>query len=136
MADTQADATTAYITEQLRGGVAPQAIVSALIAAGWTRGEADAAVASHTRVVPQTLQSAANTFSFPRQPAASPRNNSAAFRHMIVGGLWCGGGIAITAITYALADNNGGGTYVVAWGAIIFGGIQFLRGLFGVMAGN
>jgi hypothetical protein len=47
---------------------------------------------------------------------------------MLVGGLWCVGGILVTAITYSAAQ--GGGHYVVAWGAILFGGIQFMRGLF------
>jgi hypothetical protein len=46
---------------------------------------------------------------------------------MISGALWCIGGIAVTAITYQAA--SGGGTYVVAWGAILFGAIQFFRGL-------
>jgi hypothetical protein len=48
-------------------------------------------------------------------------------RNMVVGGLWCLGGTLVTAVTYAAAQ--GGGTYTVAWGAIVFGGIQFLRGL-------
>ena len=46
---------------------------------------------------------------------------------MMVGGLWCVGGILVTAITYSAA--SGGGHFVVAWGAILFGGIQFLKGL-------
>jgi hypothetical protein len=53
-------------------------------------------------------------------------SRAAAKRDMMVGGLWCGGGILVTALTYKAA--SGGGSYVVAWGAIIFGGIQFLRG--------
>jgi hypothetical protein len=48
-------------------------------------------------------------------------------RNMIVGGIWCVGGTAVTIGTYTAA--SGGGTYVVAWGAIIFGGYQFLKGL-------
>ena len=56
-------------------------------------------------------------------------------RDMVVGGLWCFGGIAVTAITYASAS-EGGGRYVMAWGAIIFGGIQFIRGLIRVSAGR
>ncbi|MDI1481492.1 hypothetical protein [Polyangium sp. y55x31] len=56
-------------------------------------------------------------------------------RDMVVGGLWCVGGIAVTAITYASAA-NGGGRYVMAWGAIIFGGIQFVRGLIRFAAAN
>lgn len=48
-------------------------------------------------------------------------------RNMVVGGLWCGGGLVVTLYTYAAV--SGGGTYVVAWGAILFGGIQFLKGM-------
>jgi hypothetical protein len=50
---------------------------------------------------------------------------------MIFGALWCIGGIVITAVTFGAA--SGGGTYVVAWGAIIFGAIQFFRGLAGTV---
>jgi len=46
---------------------------------------------------------------------------------MIYGALWCGGGILITALTYTMAI--GGGTYIIAWGAILFGAIQFFKGL-------
>jgi len=55
------------------------------------------------------------------------RPHGKASRDMVVGGLWCGGGILVTAATYSSAA--GGGSYVVAWGAILFGGLQFLRGL-------
>lgn len=47
-------------------------------------------------------------------------------KDMLVGGLWCVGGLVVTIATMAAA--SGGGTYVVAWGAIIFGAIQFIRG--------
>lgn len=48
-------------------------------------------------------------------------------RDMIYGALWCIGGILVTVITFLMA--SGGGTYVVTWGAIIFGAVQFFRGL-------
>ncbi len=49
---------------------------------------------------------------------------------MIIGGVVCLIGIAITAITYANASSKeGGGTYIVWWGAIVFGAIDFFRGL-------
>jgi len=54
--------------------------------------------------------------------------NGMAKRNMVVGGLWCVGGIVVTAVTYSQAS-SGGGRYVMAWGAILFGGIQFVRGL-------
>jgi len=48
-------------------------------------------------------------------------------KDMLYGGLWFFGGLIVTIVTYSSA--SGGGRYVVAWGAIIFGGIQFFRGL-------
>jgi hypothetical protein len=59
------------------------------------------------------------------------RSSSAgATRQMAIGLAWCIGGIAVTVATYAMAANGpGGGTYVVAWGAIIFGMIRFFKGL-------
>jgi hypothetical protein len=50
-------------------------------------------------------------------------------KNMAYGALWCIGGIVVTAATYGAAASAGGGTYVVAWGAIVFGAIQFIRGL-------
>ena len=54
-------------------------------------------------------------------------HREAGARNAMVGAAWCVGGIAITALTYQLA--SGGGVFVVAWGAILFGGIQFIKGL-------
>jgi hypothetical protein len=51
---------------------------------------------------------------------------------MVVGGVWCIGGILVTAITYSAVAESGG-TYFVAWGAILFGAIQFLKGAFRAM---
>jgi hypothetical protein len=41
----------------------------------------------------------------------------------------CIGGLIVTAVTYSNASNEGG-TYVVAWGAIVFGGYQFIKGIY------
>jgi hypothetical protein len=49
-------------------------------------------------------------------------------RAMVVGLCVCIAGIVITAVTYSAASN--GGHYIVAWGAVLFGGLQFLRGVF------
>ncbi|OWK37744.1 hypothetical protein FRUB_06864 [Fimbriiglobus ruber] len=46
-----------------------------------------------------------------------------------MGGLWLCGGLAVTAISYSVAEEQGGGRFILAWGAILFGGAQFLRGL-------
>ena len=51
-------------------------------------------------------------------------------RRMLYGLLWAGGGTAVTVFTYLNA--SAGGTYLVAWGAVIFGIVDILRGLFGL----
>ena len=55
-------------------------------------------------------------------------------RNMAIGAVVCVVGIVITAATYSAAS-SGGGHYVVAWGAIIFGAFQFLKGLFQLATG-
>lgn len=51
-------------------------------------------------------------------------------KNMLFGALWCIGGILVTAWTYGVAaSRSSGGHYIVAWGAIVFGAIQFFRGL-------
>jgi hypothetical protein len=73
----------------------------------------------------ETAATVANTVEQNRVEALRGR----AQKSMTYGLLWCIGGIAVTAYTYRFAAGNGGGRYVIAWGAILFGGIQFLRGL-------
>jgi hypothetical protein len=52
-----------------------------------------------------------------------------------IGAAWCVGGILFTAITYSIASGGrGGGTYFVAWGAVLFGAVQAIRGL--IVAGR
>jgi hypothetical protein len=53
----------------------------------------------------------------------------AAKHNMFYGALWCIGGIVVTMFIYQAASNAGGGPYIIAWGAILYGGFQFLRGL-------
>ena len=51
-------------------------------------------------------------------------------RNMTAGGLFCVGGITLTAITLAVASGRGGGLVIVAWGAILGGFVQFFRGFY------
>jgi hypothetical protein len=64
-----------------------------------------------------------------RADAAKNERRVAGRRHMILGGVICAIGIVVTIATYTAAENAGGGSYVVAWGAIVFGAIRFVRGL-------
>ena len=55
---------------------------------------------------------------------------AAAKKSMAVGMAWLIGGLSVSVGSYLSAVNNGGGAYFITWGAIIFGGIQALRGLY------
>ena len=54
---------------------------------------------------------------------------SMARQNLIIGGVVCLVGLVITIYSFARATSSGGGSYLIAWGAIIFGAIQFFRGL-------
>jgi hypothetical protein len=55
--------------------------------------------------------------------------------NMLQGALWCVGGTCISIVSFELASGPQGGTYVVAWGAVVFGGLQFFRGMFQLIRG-
>jgi hypothetical protein len=51
-------------------------------------------------------------------------------KNMFYGALWCIGGCAVTFFSYQqAAAGGGGGRYVIAYGAIIAGALQFLQGI-------
>jgi hypothetical protein len=57
--------------------------------------------------------------------AGSADDAKAAFRYARRGGFWFAGGALVTALTYAFSE----GTYFLAWGPLLFGGFQLVRGL-------
>ncbi len=51
-------------------------------------------------------------------------------KDMVIGALFCIGGILVTLFSYSSAASSPkGGSYIIAWGAIVFGAIQFIRGM-------
>jgi hypothetical protein len=66
----------------------------------------------------------------PRRTSGSGGNHVAT---MVIGAVICVIGIVITAGTYLAAVSGGGGRYTIAWGAIVFGGWRFFRGLTGMI---
>ena len=57
-----------------------------------------------------------------------------AARRMGIGALLLVIGVVITVATHDEAESSGGGTYIIAYGPMIVGGIRFLQGLFGLIA--
>ena len=60
--------------------------------------------------------------------AIAEKTKALARKNMIGGALWCIGGIAVTVYTYGASSS--GGTYIVAWGAILFGFVQLVQGIY------
>ena len=64
---------------------------------------------------------------FKQTPEYAEMRRAKGKKHLLVGSLWCIGGAVVTVATFSAASN--GGTYVVAWGAILFGAIEAIAGL-------
>jgi hypothetical protein len=107
-ADAAARAAMGDIARRLAGGANPDHIVASMVEQGYTRDEA-AGIVGHVNI--QYRQAMAK----------------AGRKRILIGFLWAAGGGAVTAFTYLSSTN--GGTYVVAWGAMIFGVYDMIRGL-------
>ena len=124
------DETTRYIRHEIDRGLSDDAIVKSLVANGWTQADALSAVQGVRR------SAAGLNYMTPVQyqtqptyrPDAKSETHAAGVRKIIFGCCWFFGGIFVTVATYSAAS-NGGGTYVVAWGAILFGAIDIIRGI-------
>ncbi len=62
-------------------------------------------------------------------PLAEPTPRASAQRDLVIGGLWLGGGLLVTLVSYSAASSGGGGRYIVTTGAIVIGLVRVVRGL-------
>jgi predicted ABC-type sugar transport system permease subunit len=99
-----------FAVQQMRQGVASDVIEKSLIKQGLEAQKAATIVSNLKQAKAKGLKDAGR-------------------KNMLYGVMWCLGGIVVTALSYQAAANSGGGRYVLAWGAILFGGIQFVRGM-------
>ncbi len=99
-----------FAAEQMFEGVAPSQIEATLTERG---------------VDPETAATVVGNL----KQAKAKVDREAAQKNMLHGAIWCILGLVVTVVTYQMASGPGGGRYVIAWGAVVFGGIQFLRGL-------
>jgi len=107
-AEENAEAVYAFAADQMRNGLTGPEVVKVLVENGLEHETAAVVVEDLTNLRKRVSREAGQ-------------------KNMLIGALWCGGGLAVTAITFSAA--SGGGVYVVTWGAVIFGAIQFLRGV-------
>lgn len=55
-----------------------------------------------------------------------PSIETTIMKALLQAGLWCAGGLAITAFTYTLATSSSG-TYLLAYGPVLYGGIRLFK---------
>ena len=104
--DEVVEALFTYAAQQMDAGVVPQQVESLLVEKGL-----DAESAS---IVGEKLTN-----------ARSDEYRRKGTRNLVAGAVWCIGGTLVT----VLSMNAGGTRYIIAWGAIVFGAIQFVAGL-------
>jgi hypothetical protein len=117
-------------------------LVNGLMKQGWpeldARNVLDAALSGPTPppmplTRPTTAKPAVMNYASPR-PAAGKRaysgpDKSVHLQRMLIGGALFSIGLIITVVTLAAASS--GGTYVLCWGPIIFGGYRMVTGFIG-----
>jgi len=120
--EQQDDALLAYVLQCLEKGSKPADVRKQLIAQGMSKEEAN-------QVVQAVVNWRSQHYSKEGINVADPDSiHAAGKRNMAIGGIICLIGIIVTVLTFSAAS-SGGGRFVVAWGAIVFGAIQFFRGL-------
>ncbi|HEX8915651.1 MAG TPA: hypothetical protein VF796_25075 [Humisphaera sp.] len=127
------DAATAaayqYIEGELRGGTSDTEIAFALVQQGWHPQVAQQMIADTAAQLLGGVP-AASAPSEPPVPRKPKKDLSGAYAAMAIGGCVCLLGLLITGFTYVMATQVDGGNKVfIAWGAVIFGGFTFLKGL-------
>lgn len=100
-----------FAADMMKKGVGRSAVEKALVEKGLTT---------------ETARSIVNNLFQMRSEAI----RQAAMKNMAIGAAICIIGIVVTVGTYSAASSSSsGGSYVIAWGAIIFGAVRFFRGL-------
>lgn len=98
----------AYAAEEMRNDVPNDKIKASLVERGLSEDVAASVVSDLAKAKSDLIRETGN-------------------KNMLYGALWAIGGTVVTMATYSAA--KGGGTYIVAWGAILFGIVQFFQGL-------
>lgn len=136
--DEAVEAAYAHAAQRLQEGAEPSKICWELVQSGY-EPEFATEVVANVRGKPSKGKRGMRRISSGRRHV-SAQDNAYALAHaeqvrqagrtnMMIGGLICIVGLLVTVGSLAAAQGNGGGSYVIAWGAIVFGAIQLFRGI-------
>ncbi len=111
-----------FAAEQMQSGVPTVEVSRSLIARGLEPEEAAQVIRS--------LKASRAAHGRGGGDGGRASQRDAGSRDLIAGLLWFGGGLAVTLITYNIAaSSTSGGSFIIATGAIFYGGLRLLRGL-------
>lgn len=109
------------VVKELSNGKNPQQITKELNTLGFTNDDA----LNFVERVQKDIEE------YKKSPEAKKVMAEKYRKVMLNGVVWFFGGLIVTGITYSIASANGGGTYLITWGAVIFGAYDFIRGFIG-----
>lgn len=112
-----------YVARKLGEGKDKRGLTKEFVKLGWPKETATQFVDDVDEELKRCVEEYRRTPEGRQAMAAQSR------RRMLYGFVWAAGGTAVTIGTYEAASE--GGVFFIAWGAIIFGIVDFLRGLFG-----
>ena len=141
------------IIDQLDRDIPQHEIVAQLVRDGWLHSEAQAAVQRVAAQLPDKQSALAelqqttaqlaqdkpltnynpDNITYLRTAARTAARQQAATQ-MWIGAAWAIGGTLVTVISLAAAE--GGGTYIIAWGAVLYGIVTFFRGFIAYITGG
>ena len=101
---------------------------------GWSPSDASALISVVQRPTLSQLDVASQLAaeydaSVKNNPGVRSRRAGVGNDDVLVGGMWMLGGIGLTVAGYAMTESHGG-TYMVFYGAIAYGAIRVIRGIF------
>jgi hypothetical protein len=125
------DALYLYAQHQMTAGVSDEQIQREMVQQGWD-AETARTITTNLRAQPQPTRpiNYYTPASYSPQPRPKARSGGGGGGDMALGAIICIIGLVVTIGSYAAASgSSGGGSYVIAWGAIVFGAIRFFKGL-------
>ncbi len=118
-----------FATDRLADGATEWDVRHQLRAAGLDR-EATESVLDDVANLSPTQRRLSSWNVRAHQLAMLAERRTKARSNVMVGGLVMVIGLAVTVVSFAAAASRmGGGTYVLAWGAILFGGLRMVMGM-------
>lgn len=117
-----------YATKLIQNGASTATVRQKLLNMGLSEQHVENVLTDLAQSPPAGNGQAGDDPEFSAEELEKKMKSEAGQNQMVMGGFILIVGLAVTVGTYFLAQQSGTGIHVIAWGAIIGGGIMLLRG--------